>query len=657
MAKLLLLTFWVATYGSQALQLCDLYPLEVDQCLKEAQDHPVELHKAQMACIKKYADKTEPDNKLTKDDERFFGRRVETRFGLGPPPTGFRVRKEIRRLTDEERDRLFSAFKELYKKGILSRFGRLHSIAEARVHHGAAFLPWHRVFITHFEEELRAIDPNLSIPYWDYTLDVYLSKPTDSVVFTPCFFGNGVGTVTSGPFAGFYGGRHTTISRDANRDEACGLFLINRANIENILSYCRFGDITTGRNKTYFGDFNNLEFLHDGPHDWISGDFGTTDLAGFDPIFFFHHAFIDFIWHKFQQKQIHVCGVDPETDYHDDNDAAQPERLGHKYCDPMPGYEHLTSADGLSLKWTSEYYTYEEPPKCPNCGSTFLKCVRNDPQFPYGRCESVLKPACLKGRLPGNYDNYKGTGYNEVMFEGEELSQSIKFITRKPFRGPSGDKRHRDMTIEESNKVLQEQRGLGQASPTVSPLSPMNRLIPPTQGSFDNPSNTVQENSQMAMRETENLLGIVKPPANGPPLGPMSNIIPPAQGSLDIPPNIAPRVMKQLERPLGFDAPFLPFFFPYQMSNSEANANTKQGQKDDTRKSHSHAQHSNSPRIPGLMRKCPKGQNRNQHPHVHHQSAVALLRQASGFTSLTSYTSGLLYFVVALASIVAYLRV
>ena len=70
-------------------------------------------------------------------------------------------------------------------------------------HQGPAFCPWHRNFLYLFELELQAIDPSVTIPYWDWT------NPTTALVgnlpWTTDFMGgNGEAgdlKVTTGPFA------------------------------------------------------------------------------------------------------------------------------------------------------------------------------------------------------------------------------------------------------------------------------------------------------------------------------------------------------------------------------------------------------------------------------------------------------------------------
>jgi tyrosinase len=48
---------------------------------------------------------------------------------------------------------------------------------------------------------------------------------------------------------------------------------------------------------------HNLESLHDSVHDYIGGDMGVVENSAYDPIFWFHHAFIDYIWESFREHQ------------------------------------------------------------------------------------------------------------------------------------------------------------------------------------------------------------------------------------------------------------------------------------------------------------------------------------------------------------------
>lgn len=51
------------------------------------------------------------------------------------------------------------------------------------------------------EIELRKIDPDLFLPYWDTTLDENIPQPYDSIMWTDDFMGRSAddGTVISGP--------------------------------------------------------------------------------------------------------------------------------------------------------------------------------------------------------------------------------------------------------------------------------------------------------------------------------------------------------------------------------------------------------------------------------------------------------------------------
>jgi tyrosinase len=68
-------------------------------------------------------------------------------------------------------------------------------------HMGPAFFPWHRQFLLLFEEQLRLIEPSVTVPYWDWAVD---HGPDAAVWGDDLMGGNGDPAadyaVTTGPF-------------------------------------------------------------------------------------------------------------------------------------------------------------------------------------------------------------------------------------------------------------------------------------------------------------------------------------------------------------------------------------------------------------------------------------------------------------------------
>jgi tyrosinase len=123
------------------------------------------------------------------------------------------VRKNVSALTPEERTDYANAVLALKKKpspwadgmSVYDTFVMWHrdafSCAVMAAHMGPAFLPWHRVFLRLYEDQLQQVDPDVTVPYWDWTVDTGKAEP----VWTEDFMGgNGDPgeemAVTTGPF-------------------------------------------------------------------------------------------------------------------------------------------------------------------------------------------------------------------------------------------------------------------------------------------------------------------------------------------------------------------------------------------------------------------------------------------------------------------------
>ncbi|XP_060586345.1 putative tyrosinase-like protein tyr-3 isoform X2 [Ruditapes philippinarum] len=429
-------------------------PDTVNECFENAKKEPVNFHRAQRACMLAYYTEVLQPQNLTDEDKRFFAERQNSRFMFTPPKTGFRLRREIRTLSKEERQRFFKVLQTMYKEGTIQKFGRLHGQTRKKVHKGAAFLPWHRVFILDFEEEMRRIDERVFLPYWDYTIDNNITKPSDSVVWSDCFFGNGEGFIKTGPFRNWYGGHSIQMQRDYARGGQCPPRLINKLDINRIMKKCHFTDVTTG-SEPFYDNINNIEMLHDGVHDWVGGDMDELPFAAFDPVFYLHHAFIDYIWEKFRNRQRNSCHINPETDWRPKNDLCQIGREDHGAFDTMFGYPHLRNIDGAWNNMTQYFYNYEEQPECPHCShSEYLYCdTKVDSEFPEGICLTKTKDVCESGESILDNESERGTQWN--------LDNRPVPFTVERIKGMSGDGRSRDMSFEDSFKVLQSEIGKG----------------------------------------------------------------------------------------------------------------------------------------------------------------------------------------------------
>ncbi|KAK1993426.1 Di-copper centre-containing protein, partial [Colletotrichum falcatum] len=226
-------------------------------------------------------------------------------------------RKEWRMLSRQERLDYIEAAKCLARTpSVITGNGTIHDdfafvhYRHALSTHGkAAFLPWHRRFISIYEKYLREkCSYTGALPYWDWTLD-WESFPESPIFSSVTGFGGngdpsaplGVGEghcVTDGPFADLRP-------------------LYYRSHIQPHCLSRGFTDFP-GTNVTpevvqnSLGEKNYETFflaVENGPHNMapngIRGEFFSFTAPG-DPIFYLHHAQLDRLWFIWQKKDENI---------------------------------------------------------------------------------------------------------------------------------------------------------------------------------------------------------------------------------------------------------------------------------------------------------------------------------------------------------------
>ncbi|KAJ8302647.1 hypothetical protein KUTeg_019043 [Tegillarca granosa] len=281
-----------------------------------------------------------------------------------------RIRKEIRVATDRERSDYFTCMRLLKEDTSIepNRFdalGIIHQRMADDVHHGAAFLPWHRILLTIIENACRQKVPSAVLLYWDSRLDDQMQRPSQSVFFSRHLIGECNGKVTDGPYANW-----VTPSGDLVRNCALEGELFNHRDIRALKTRTRLEQISEPFSVPPY----DFEIKHGEVHLFVGGTLAPVEIAAFAPEFYLHHAFVDCMWEEFRENQ-KENNVDPQTDY--------PVDYGDESHNPtsLMGFGRLRNIHGLSDMFTSRIYRCEKPvTKCSvdaDCRSRFLYCNRD----------------------------------------------------------------------------------------------------------------------------------------------------------------------------------------------------------------------------------------------------------------------------------------
>jgi tyrosinase len=143
------------------------------------------------------------------------------------------------------------------------------------------FLPWHRAYLTFFDNATRDQNADAILPWWDWTSDASHHNGL------PDAYSSGGPALESGPMPAVNGQAARRTARNPSPPDA----LPSQADVDGVLALTDFRDFS-----------NQLQDIHDGVHGWVGGDMGVIATSAFDPIFWAHHAMIDRIWYLWQQQ-------------------------------------------------------------------------------------------------------------------------------------------------------------------------------------------------------------------------------------------------------------------------------------------------------------------------------------------------------------------
>ena len=330
-------------------------------------------------------------------------------FGNASRAADLVVRKNVVDLTPKERTEFINAISTLkttikpgHKTNIYDEFVAQHvgamelmstdaqgpASGHDGAHESSLFLPWHREFIHRFEKALQSVDPDVTLPYWDWTDPKALD-----VIFQNEFMGpNGKGVninipglgsfqggpVLSGPFSQASGwilnpDLHTTPSGKSMGTSLLRFlqlppvtsYPIPKADVNKILAvddYDTFRKALEGFSKLNSqGQLTTPGvFMHNYIHGMVGGAtfdpaIGRPDPLGTmaslassinDPVFWLVHANVDRLWAEWQKDGHAGSKYYPSSggDYGDNlNDRLWPWDGGRTTL------RNIEPGDGLSL--------------------------------------------------------------------------------------------------------------------------------------------------------------------------------------------------------------------------------------------------------------------------------------------------------------------
>ena len=217
--------------------------------------------------------------------------------------TGLRLRSSFRNLEAQNRptlDAFVNALRALmdFPMGDSRSYQHIAGIhglpAPGLCIHRQLFFPWHRAYMLKLERALRTQNPNVALPWWDFSSAASLASGMPASFQSPA--DGGIDVLYSSRIE-VDGDRHTRRNpRDAGLLPATAL-VEEALDQPNYLSFYNF----------YYPR------IHNALHNWVRGDQLTEAYTAYDPIFWAYHCAIDRDWWRWQLR--HPGSNPPALDF------------------------------------------------------------------------------------------------------------------------------------------------------------------------------------------------------------------------------------------------------------------------------------------------------------------------------------------------------
>jgi hypothetical protein len=206
--------------------------------------------------------------------------------------------------------------------------GQIHydaAIIPNNIHGNCQFAFWHRYFLYEMEQRLRKLNPKFKFPYWESSRE--WNKATESIVWK--YIGKEGKPASGNPFG----------SKNLKMISTSKTSKVNWASpLERKFGPTGFGDLPaleiydsmyqeSLRNGGFKSWQEKLEYNHGHMHENADGMM-TTHFSPLDPLFWLHHAHIDFVWVQ-ASAGWRANGMGPEAQFGEGPKCAASQKIHH----------------------------------------------------------------------------------------------------------------------------------------------------------------------------------------------------------------------------------------------------------------------------------------------------------------------------------------